>query len=269
MGKDRADKLLHQQGLFESRKKAQIAIEKGLVFLLRNEKQQQIHKVSELVDWCEGDRWHILENIEFAYVSRAGAKIHNAIEHFKIDVRGKNCLDVGLSTGGFSDCLIQKGARWVLGVDVGQGQLHSKLAHVSQLMAFEKINAREPIPKELISRFEARTGAQRFDLMVCDVSFISVIKVLTPQLQYLQPEGQLLILFKPQFEVGPEFIQKKGLVAKDEGLRVLQKTVKTIEELSPLVSLKVIGTVEASPKGEDGNQEYFIYAVKKTDIKIS
>jgi 23S rRNA (cytidine1920-2'-O)/16S rRNA (cytidine1409-2'-O)-methyltransferase len=254
--KDRADKLLFQHKIFESRKKAQVAIEKGLVYLRHGGRERRIEKVSEAVDWQEGDEWRVEKDVEFAYVSRAGAKLQGALEYFAINPQGKTCLDVGLSTGGFADCLLQNGARWVVGVDVGSEQLHPKMRTNEHLLAFDKINARETLPKEVLSRVEARTGAQRFDLMVFDVSFISVMKVLEPQRRLLSSGGEVLVLFKPQFEVGPEFIHKKGLVDGDEGLRVLGKTVKTIE----MLSLQVIGTAEAALKGEDGNQEYFIYA---------
>lgn len=253
--KERADKILQSQGIFESRKKAQVAIDKGLVYLCRDGQRQKILKSSELIDWRETDAWHVERDIEFDYVSRAGAKIQGALDYFSIAVAGKICLDVGLSTGGFTDCLLQRGARWVVGVDVGEGQLHHRLRAHPQLLSFEKINARETLPKSVMSLFLARTGAQKFDLMVFDVSFISVMKVLIPQLPYLATGGEILVLFKPQFEVGQEFIQKKGIVASDEGLRVLQKTVKTIQDLS----LSVIGVTESVLKGEDGNQEHFIY----------
>jgi 23S rRNA (cytidine1920-2'-O)/16S rRNA (cytidine1409-2'-O)-methyltransferase len=254
--KDRADKLLHHQGVFESRKKAQVAIEKGLVVHERAGARRKIAKASELVEWRDGDRWDVDKHVEFEFVSRAGAKLLGALEHFKVDPKGKICLDIGLSTGGFADCLLEHGARWVVGVDVGTGQLHEKLQSEERLLAFDKINAREPLPESVMSRFQARTGAQKFDLMVFDVSFISVLKVLEPQRQLLSPQGEMLLLFKPQFEVGPKHIGKKGLVDPDEGLRVLEKTVKTIENLS----LQVTGMAESILKGEDGNQEYFIHA---------
>jgi len=254
--KDRADKLLHQQGVFESRKKAQVAIEKGLVFHVRGAGESRVEKVSQHIEWRDGDRWRVEADAEFAYVSRAGAKLAGALEHFHVEVRDKICLDVGLSTGGFADCLLKRGARWVLGVDVGTEQLHPSLRENPQLFAFDKINAREPLPSAVLTGFETRTGAQKFDLMVVDVSFISLLKVLEPQRRLLSPGGQILLLFKPQFEVGREFIGKKGLVDPDEGLRVLEKTVKTIQNLS----LQVTGTAESILKGEDGNQEYFIHA---------
>ena len=261
---ERVDKLLHQQGIFESRKKAQVAIEKGLVFLIRSGNESLIKKVSEQIEWREGDSWRIVSDSEFDYVSRAGAKLAFALEHFKIDVKGKICLDIGLSTGGFSDCLLKKGVRWVLGVDVGTEQLHPKMKTESQLIAFDKVNAREPLSEEIMARFQARTGAQKFDLIVIDVSFISLLKVLAPHRSLLATQGEILVLFKPQFEVGPAMIHKKGLAAHDEGLRVLEKTVKTIEDLA----FQVMGRVESSLKGEDGNQEYFIYA-RATDGPVS
>lgn len=259
--KDRADKLLHQSGLFDSRKKAQVAIEKGLVSRVSAQGAiKKITKPSEIIEWSEGDQWQVVADAEFAFVSRSGAKLQAALKHFQVSAKNKVCLDVGLSTGGFSQCLLEDGARLVVGVDVGTGQLHPSLQDEERLISIEKFNAREPLPRDLVARVEGRTGNSLFDLMVFDVSFISVLKVIEPQLSFLRTGGELVILVKPQFEVGREHIQKKGLVAAAEGLRVLEKTVKTIQDLPSKMPLSVIGTVEASPKGEDGNQEYFIYA---------
>jgi len=254
--KDRADKLLHALQFFESRKKAQVAIEKGLVTLTLSGKTKKISKPSETIEWSDGDTCEVATDPEFAFVSRAGAKLQGALDHFNVRAAGKICLDIGVSTGGFSDCLLKSKAGFVVGIDVGTQQLHPSLLKRENFLHFEKVNAKDALPKLILDALQARTGCGAFDLMVADVSFISVLKVLAPQRQFLQPGGQLLALIKPQFEVGPALLSKKGLVAKDEGLRVVEKTVKNMDSLS----LKNVKVMEAVITGEDGNQEYFVHA---------
>lgn len=255
----RADVLLVEQGVFESRKKAQVAIEKGLVLHCRDLQKTRIQKSSQDIDWKPSDRWEIGEDLELRYVSRAGAKLHAALEEWQISVEGKVVLDVGLSTGGFSDCLLQKGARSILGVDVGHSQLHPRLKNNPALFSLEKWNAKNPLEKERLRAFyKEASGDEIFDLMVVDVSFISMMIVLEAQWPLLKPQGHALILFKPQFEVGPALLDKKGLVSDAEGLRVLQKTVTTLGKSRKTV----LASGPSALRGEDGNQEYFIYLQK-------
>jgi 23S rRNA (cytidine1920-2'-O)/16S rRNA (cytidine1409-2'-O)-methyltransferase len=241
----RADKLLHQLGLFESRKKAQVAIDKKLVALKRDNKIIPVKKSSDEIEPQPGDEWQITPDAEFKYVSRSGLKLEGALEYFKPPVAGAVCLDIGLSTGGFSQCLLQYGAAKVFGVDVGQNQLHPKLQTEKRLEYFDKINAREKL------QFPEGT----FDLIVADVSFISILKVLEPQLPLLKKGGKILALIKPQFEAGPGALDKKGVIGRDPGLLVMQKTVKSIESFG----LQIFGTQASLLVGEDGNQEFFVY----------
>jgi 23S rRNA (cytidine1920-2'-O)/16S rRNA (cytidine1409-2'-O)-methyltransferase len=246
----RVDKLLLQLGLFESRKKAQVAIQKNLVSLRRGGETIPIQKTSEEFEALPGDEWLIVDDPEFTYVSRSGQKLAGALAEFKKSVKGLVCLDLGISTGGFSECLLAEGAAFVLGVDVGQDQLHHRLRQNPRLRYFDKINAREPLPATMVELFPGPV-----DLIVADVSFISVLKVLEPQRHLLKPGGEILALLKPQFEAGPGQLNKKGVIGKSEGLIVLEKAVKDIETLG----MQIIGTSESILAGEDGNQEYFIY----------
>ncbi len=257
----RADVVLFEQGVFESRKKAQVAIQKGLVFLVRHQQEIKIQKVSQEISFLPTDTWRIITDLEFQYVSRAGAKLHQALEEWQMDVSDFVVLDVGLSTGGFSDCLLQKGARRILGIDVGHSQLHARLQGHSQLYSLEKWNAKNPLSSEVLSDFFGNTkGPHLFDLMVVDVSFISMLPVVEAQWRLLKPGGKAVILFKPQFEAGALSLDKKGLVDDAEGLRVLEKTVTTLADSGKTV----LGSRPSALRGEDGNQEHFIYLQKKS-----
>lgn len=254
----RVDKLLFEQKIFDSRKKAQVAIEKGLVFLKRGPQITKIEKPSSEIQWQEGDQWQIESHPEFRYVSRSGAKLQGALDHWRICVDQWSALDVGQSTGGFSECLLNNGARCVVGVDVGQGQLHERLRSHPQLLSLEKLNAKLPLPTEVLELIETFTGARHFDMLVFDVSFISVLPVIESQWNLLRAGGVALVLLKPQFEVGRGHHDKKGFVDDEEGLRVLEKTVTTLMSLG----MSIEGTCPSVLRGEDGNQEYFIFIKK-------
>ena len=254
----RADKVLVDLGLFESRKKAQVAIEKGLVSFERDGKVVQIAKVSQEIEPQPEDQWKILANLELEYVSRSGAKLHEALAFWKISVSGQNVLDIGQSTGGFTECLLRHGASFVVGFDVGKDQLHARLKEHPQILSIEKINARNAAPSDVLETIQSAGVDLPFDLIVCDVSFISAQTVMTSQWELLKSGGQALVLFKPQYEVGRGLHGKKGTIPDEEGLRVLEKTVKTLSEQGT----KVLGTLKSKVRGEDGNQEYFIYLQK-------
>jgi 23S rRNA (cytidine1920-2'-O)/16S rRNA (cytidine1409-2'-O)-methyltransferase len=254
----RADKVLVELGLFESRKKAQVAIEKGLVSFVRGGETISILKVSQEIEPQSSDQWKIEANLELEYVSRSGAKLHEALEFWKISPKGLNILDIGQSTGGFTECLLRHGAEFVVGLDVGKDQLHPRLRDHPQILSIEKVNARNVIADELLASIQAAIASWPFDMIVCDVSFISAQTVLLAQWELLKSGGQALVLFKPQYEVGRGVHGKKGTIPDEEGLRVLEKTVKTLSEQGK----KVHGTLKAKVRGEDGNQEYFIYLQK-------
>ncbi len=254
----RADKLLVELGLFESRKKAQVAIEKGLVSFVRNGKIHAVTKTSQEIEPKDNDQWKILSNLELEYVSRSGAKLHEALEHWSVSVRGLKVLDIGQSTGGFTECLLRHGADFVVGLDVGREQLHHRLRGHPQILSIEKVNARDPLSESVLEQILTSGVDLPLDMIVCDVSFISAQTVLAAQWSHLKPGGQALVLFKPQYEVGRGVHGKKGTIPDAEGLRVLEKTVKILSEQGT----NVIGTLKSKVRGEDGNQEYFVYLQK-------
>lgn len=243
----RADQLLVDRGLAASRSQAQRLIAAG-------------------VQWFDGLRWkrvakngddipdaaqvQLLDAAESRYVSRGGLKLEGALRAAGLDVTGWTCLDVGQSTGGFTDCLLQHGAARVTGVDVGHGQLHEKLRQDRRVVAIEKLNARE---------LDARQVGGDFDLVTGDLSFISLTLVLPALAPLLKAGGQLLMLAKPQFELQPADIGKGGLV-RDPALypQVEQKLRAACEPLG----LRVRGWYDSPIAGGDGNREFFLHAAR-------
>ena len=196
--KERLDKLLVERGLVETRAKAQALILAGQVFSA----EQRLEKAGQLV--AVDAPLTIKEPMPF--VSRGGLKLAAALDHFQIDVTGKVCLDVGASTGGFTDCLLQRGASRVVAVDVGHGQLDWKLRQDARVEVREQVNARYLQPADF---------NERFDLVVGDVSFISLTKILPVVPALVQPSALVVTLIKPQFEVGRDEVGKGGIV-RDE-----------------------------------------------------
>jgi len=182
------------------------------------------------------------------YVSRAGLKLEKALEHFKIDVKNLTALDAGLSTGGFTDCLLQQGVAHVYGIDVGHSQVHEKIKNDPRVVVMEKTNLRtlDKLPEEI-------------DLATLDLSFISVLKVMDAVTQLLKPQGKLIVLIKPQFEAGPEQVGKGGIV-KDAKVheQVLEQVVAAIQEHG----FAHHGTIESPILGSDGNKEFLAYFQK-------
>jgi len=177
------------------------------------------------------------------FVSRGGRKLAHALDHFGIDPKGWTCLDVGASTGGFTDCLLQRGATRVYSLDVGRGQLDFKLRSDSRVVAMEGVNARY---------LQAESIPERCQLITVDVSFISLIKVVPALLPVLPPEGYLLALIKPQFEVGKGLVGKGGVV-RDESLRgrIIQERAEGLTSLG----LVLMGIVDSEVVGAKGNRE--------------
>jgi len=181
------------------------------------------------------------------YVSRGGIKLAGALDHFSLQVKGKLALDVGASTGGFTDCLLQRGAAKVYAVDVGKGLLHWKLRQDPRVKVLEEVNARYLDPALI---------PEPADLATLDVSFISLDKILPPVSRLLQPGGFVLALVKPQFEVGKGEVGKGGVV-RDPGKQ--QAAVDRIAEFARSLGLEEKGRAPAAIKGPKGNQEYFLY----------
>ncbi len=190
---------------------------------------------------------------EARYVSRGGLKLDGALTVAGLDVAGKLCLDVGQSTGGFTDCLLQRGAAKVVGVDVGHGQLHARLREDERVEAIEGVNARALSPDDLGDDAEAR-----FDLIVGDLSFISQTLVLPALMPFLADDGHLLMLVKPQFELQPGQVGKGGIVRDETMYAVVEKRLR---EACQALDLRVLQWFDSPIAGGDGNREFFIHAV--------
>ena len=262
----RADQLLFQRGLATSRSQAVRLIDAGARYLHRGE-WKTLRKSDDLF---EDVQIELADVAEAKYVSRGGLKLEGALATCKLNVQGKVCLDVGQSTGGFTDCLLQHGARGVVGIDVGQGQLHPRLRASEQVICIEKLNARTLIATDLIAASAEYTWSDGLfdrknelnfgvDLIVGDVSFISQTLVIQALVDLLKPCGNWLMLVKPQFELQPEQIGKGGIV-KDAAhyAQVEQRIRNAYEDFG----LQVKNYFESPIAGGDGNREFFVHAVK-------
>jgi 23S rRNA (cytidine1920-2'-O)/16S rRNA (cytidine1409-2'-O)-methyltransferase len=239
---ERVDKLLVDQGLARSRTHAQALIMAGQVCA----GDQLIEKSSETFD--ASTQFRLKEGAAARYVSRGGEKLEGALKTSGLKVDGLRALDVGISTGGFTDCMLQHGVREVVGLDVGHNQLAWKIKNDPRVKSFEGVNARQ-IPPDLIG------GA--VDLVVIDVSFISLTLVLPEALKFLKPGGHVLALIKPQFEVQKEDVGKGGIV-KDPLLH--QQVQEKITKLAENLGLEAVTTFQSPIEGTDGNKEFFIFA---------
>ncbi len=239
MKKERIDKLLVEQGLADSRTKAQAMVMAGVVMVneLRVEKPSQTFGPEALLR-IKGD------TPESKYVGRGGLKLEKALAEFSVDVSGFTCLDIGSSTGGFTDCLLQNGAASVVAIDVGTNQLDWKLRSDPRVDVRENTNARELKPDDF-------DGA--FDLAVMDVSFISVTKILPVVPPLLAEIGKIIILIKPQFEVGRGEVGKGGIVREPEKH---ERVVREVNEFATSIGLHVVGVTESPILGAEGNKEF-------------
>jgi 23S rRNA (cytidine1920-2'-O)/16S rRNA (cytidine1409-2'-O)-methyltransferase len=240
----RLDQLLVGRGFFPSREQARRAILAGEVSVAT----RIVDKPSELLD----EQTAIAVKATRKYVSRGALKLEAALEHFDIDVRRKTALDIGASTGGFTDCLLQRGAEKVYAVDVGYGQLDWKLRNDTRVIVLEKINA----------RFLRRDHVQELvDVCVIDVSFISLTLILPNAVALLRPDGVILALIKPQFELQRSEVGKGGIVREPRLRQKAQdKIVAFVNDLGDVV----VGIVQAAIKGADGNQEFFACIRKRS-----
>jgi 23S rRNA (cytidine1920-2'-O)/16S rRNA (cytidine1409-2'-O)-methyltransferase len=270
----RIDQLLVSRGLASTRSQAQRLIAGG-------------------VSWQQGDAWRtvakngdevpedaelrLLDDSEARYVSRGGLKLEAALKQTGLNVAGLQCLDVGQSTGGFTDCLLQQGAAFVVGVDVGSAQLHPKLRADPRVLCVEGINARALDAADLVAAYEDSTGADgqfdieegedtqagdfepEFDLIVADLSFISQTLVLPAVVPLLKAGGTLLTLVKPQFELQPGQVGKGGIV-KDAAMYVVVE--QRLREACAELGLTVTAWFDSPIAGGDGNREFFIAARK-------
>ena len=235
----RLDQALVSRGLIASREKASRHIMAGQVRV----NGQVAHKAS--VEVTDDDKLELEAGDRF--VSRGGHKLQAALDHFKIDVTGKTCLDIGSSTGGFTDCLLQAGARKVHSIDVGDAQLDWKLRQDSRVTCQEGINARYLKPENI---------GETIDLVVIDVSFISLEKILPAALEASRSR-EFVILIKPQFEAGRDQVRKGGVVRDEEVRREVVERIRSFVEKK--LNLQWVGVVESPLKGPAGNVEYLAY----------
>lgn len=249
----RVDQLLVERGLAATRSQAQRLIAAGVQWRTPGGAWQAVAKNGE--ELRDSAELRLLDTAETRYVSRGGLKLEGALRHAELDVKDLRCLDVGQSSGGFTDCLLQQGARQVVGVDVGQGQLHPKLRSDPRVVCIEKCNARE-LSAEVL---RASGGAPPFDLIVGDLSFISQTLVWPAIVPLLAPAARLLMLVKPQFELQPEHIGKGGLVKDAASYRLVRER---IEQACVDHGLQMRDYVESPITGGDGNREFFVYASK-------
>ena len=241
----RLDRLLVERGLAETRAKAQAMILAGEVLV----DEQKVEKCGAL---ASAEAKLRLLGAPLKYVSRAGVKLEGALEHFRVSPEGKTCLDIGASTGGFTDCLLQHGASRVFAVDVGTNQLDWKLRPDSRVVSLEKINAR-------YLRFE-QLGA-RVALVTMDVSFISATLILPVLPPLLDTPADVLVLVKPQFEVGKGQVGKGGIV-RESTLR--QAAVDKVSNTLLKLGFYDLAQAESVLPGAEGNIEYFVHAVWRT-----
>lgn len=246
--KERLDILLIKKGLFTSRERARASIMAGEIFVdgIR-------------VDKC-GEKVKEASNIEFKghtlpYVSRGGLKLEKAINTFDIQLEGKACLDIGASTGGFTDCMLQNGAVKVFSIDVGYGQLAWKLRTDERVVCIERTNVRY-LSFEQIGEY--------CDFASIDVSFISLKKIMPAVVNLLKEDAQIVALIKPQFEAGREKVGKKGVV-REKSTHI--EVITNIIDFCRSINLSIIGLGFSPITGPEGNIEYLLYITKETNVK--
>lgn len=244
--KERLDVLLVKRGLAVSREKAKAVIMAGSVYV-DNQKEDKA-----------GTMFQDTVNIEvrgstLKYVSRGGLKLEKAMTHFDVTLEGKVCMDVGSSTGGFTDCMLQNSAVKVFAIDVGHGQLDWKLRNDERVVCMEKTNIRYVVPEDL---------GEEADFSSIDVSFISLTKVLLPVYHLLTPQGEVVCLIKPQFEAGREKVGKKGVVRDP---KVHEEVIEKVIGYAVSIGYAV-RHLEYSPiKGPEGNIEYLLHLKKNPE----
>lgn len=237
--RQRIDKLMVEHGLAESRTKAQAMVMAGVVLV----DEKRVDKSSELFA-SEAEIRIKGDSPENKYVGRGGLKLEAALTSFAIDMTGFICIDIGSSTGGFTDCLLQHGAERVVAIDVGTNQLVWALRTDPRVEVRENTNARD---------LKLEDFDTEFDLAVMDVSFISVTKIMPAIIPILKPTGKLIVLIKPQFEVGRGEVGKGGIVREPEKH---ERVVAEINEFAISLNLRVKGLIESPILGAEGNKEF-------------
>ena len=286
----RADLFLVEHGFATTRSQAQRLIGSGVQWRVVVDEVEE--KLGVKAPWkrvakngdeiADNAEVEVLDNTEAKYISRGGLKLEGALKATGFDVTGLRCLDVGQSTGGFTDCLLQHGAVQVVGVDVGHGQLHATMRDDDRVVCLEGINARSLTATDLIAACAREMGASGqfdvenplgdgfeidpiFDFLTGDLSFISLTLVLPAVVRLLKADGHLLMLVKPQFELQPGQIGKGGVVRDPAHFEFVEKRLRdTCAELG----VDVLGWMESAIQGGDGNREFFIHGKKGIDLGL-
>ena len=240
MTRERIDKLLVDRGLAESRTKAQAMIMAGVVLV----DEQRVDKPSHQFNTNSSIRLKGGDDPTSRYVGRGGLKLEAALREFQLDVTGCTCLDVGASTGGFTDCLLQHGAKRVVAIDVGHNQIDWRLRNDPRVEVREGVNARYLQPLDF---------PERFDLAVVDVSFISATKVLPAIMPLLVDGGAIITLIKPQFEVGRGEVGSGGIVRDPEKR---SRVIEEVNDAAKSLGVKVISVIQSPIQGAEGNIEF-------------
>ena len=248
--KKRLDILLTERNFFESRAKSQAMIMSGKILV----DGQKVEKSGTLID---ADAKIEIIGEKMPFVSRGGLKLQKALEVFPINLREKICVDIGASTGGFTDCMLQHGAKKIYAIDVGYGQLAWKLRNDERVVNFERTNIRN------VTRADF---ADELNFASIDVAFISLEKVLPVACEILKTDGEIVALIKPQFEAGRDKVGKKGVV-RDKNIH--EEVLKKILSFAQEIDLKICGLDFSPIKGPEGNIEYLSYFVKNFDEEIN
>ena len=245
--KERLDILLVKNGLASSREKAKAVIMAGQVYVNGQKEDKAGSSFEE-----DGIRLEVRGD-SLRYVSRGGLKLEKALKIFPIDLTNKTCMDIGSSTGGFTDCMLQNGARKVYSIDVGYGQLDWKLRNDERVICMEKTNFRYTVPEDI---------GEEVDFASCDVSFISLSKILPPAYAILSDVGKMVCLIKPQFEAGKDKVGKKGVV-KDP--KVHEEVILNVMDYAREAGFAILSLGGSPIRGPEGNIEYLIYLSKEDD----
>ncbi len=246
--KDRIDSILVKKGYFSTRQKAKYAIENKCIYV----DDKLVEKPSKIYDEnCKIE----VRGQTLQFVSRGGLKLQKAVEVFKLNLNNRICIDIGASTGGFTDCMLQKGAKKVYAIDVGHEQLDETLKNDERVINLEGTN----IKNIDINQFE------KVDFISIDVSFISLTNILDKAYKLLKEDGQIVVLIKPQFEAGKEYINKNGVV-KDK--KIHQKVIEKVILYSSSLGFKIINLDYSPIKGPAGNIEYIVCMTKENNPKI-
>ena len=249
--KERLDVLLVEKGIITSREKAKACIMEGKVYV----NGQKLDKAGEKVS-VDADIEYRGDKLQ--YVSRGGLKLEKAMKTFGIDLTNKVCMDIGASTGGFTDCMLQNNASKVFAVDVGYGQFAWKLRTDERVVCMERTNIRYVTPDDI--------GGELLDFASIDVSFISLKKIMPATLGLLKDDGEVVALIKPQFEAGREKVGKKGVVRE---MSTHKEVVFDIVDFLIEQNLNVLGVGYSPIKGPEGNREYLVYFTKDKNKESS